>query len=81
MNKKNNIEDKRSIDITSNKTINVKRIHFIDNVGIINHGAAYECRLCGYVSSTKVEMKKHKKGILISECTKNRIKKWLKQLK
>lgn len=48
-----------------------KRIHFVPEVEDL--GAAYVCKRCGHATSTMVEMKQHRDGI-ITDCLKMRLK-------
>lgn len=63
-------------------TDDVIRLHFLSDVreldDVDDHGAAYECRRCGHVTGTKVEMWEHRKG-LISPCDVARVRQWLQE--
>lgn len=52
-----------------------RRIHFLEDVS--DHGAAYECQRCGYTAATKIEIKWHRDGFLLSACERARLKQWL----
>ena len=56
-------------------TDNQKRIHFIGDIEDL--GAVYKCKRCGHATATKVEMKEHRDGIIITNCEIQRLKNYI----